>query len=166
MGSIENLPPERRVTIMRIVLGALLSGLAIFAGMVIALRYTGHPAAPAQLVMTYVCIVFTVILALASAVVPALVAANGRRQLRDAPEPIAESEWYGMYQTQLIISASMLEGPGFFALIAFLTEGSLASLGLALFLFIIIALKMPSVPRVERWISNQQELLERERQKS
>jgi len=172
MGPIDDLTPERRLLAMRIVMSALLGGLAIFAGVAVAYRYTGHPAAPAQIVLTYVAIVFTGVLTLCSAVVPALWAANARCRLLGAPAgggsgspaPIAEAKWYELYQSQLIISAALLEGPAFFSLIAFLIEGSAASLGLAVFLFIMIALKMPSRPRIERWISNQQELLERERQ--
>ena len=165
MGPIDNLTPERRVMAMRIIVSALLGGLAIFAGIAIAYRYTGHPEAPAQLLLTYVAFAYTGVMTLCSAVVPALMAANGRRQFLGSAEPIAESAWYGIYQTQLVVSAALLEGAGFLALIAFLIEGSRASLGLALFLFIMLALKMPSGPRIERWISNQQELLERERQK-
>lgn len=172
MGSSDNLTPERRLMAMRIIVSALLGGLAIFAGVAVAYRYTGHPAAPALMVLTYVSIVFTGVLTLCSAVVPAIWAATARRGLlatpatdeSGSPAPIAASKWYEIYQSQLIISAALLEGPAFLALIAFLIEGSPASLGLALFLFIMLALKMPSGPRIERWISNQQQLLERERE--
>ena len=81
--------------------------------------------------------------------------------------PVVENEAGRLafvYQTKTIIAGALLEGCAFFLLVVHMIEGSPISLGAALALILALAMLMPTRGRIVRWIENQLELLEQERQ--
>src|SRR5262249_43814730 len=113
---------------------------------------------------------------LSTIIVRNAVEANWRKQVarRLAPLPTAPLpsmqaapeqavRWWQFYQTRLIITAAQLEGVIFFALIAYLVEGTPWTLGVAALFFVGRALLFPTQERVERWIQRQQELVDQQK---
>ena len=68
------------------------------------------------------------------------------------------------FQTRMIVGAALLEGAGFFLLIAYLIEHSPWSLAGAVVMIVGIVLHFPTRGRVESWLEQQLRLLEEERQ--
>jgi hypothetical protein len=68
-----------------------------------------------------------------------------------------------VYQTQMIVGAAILEGATFGLIIAFIVDGTYWTLVGALVLSGVNAFQFPTRTRVERWLSEQRELIEQER---
>jgi hypothetical protein len=168
---------SKRVRIMRILVGALLAGLAVFLGVALFLRQQGNMAAPpAQLVITYFSLGFAGLMLAVHRIIPNMTVANLRRTLASEkpfhplPPEYANSGLPDevnclalVYQNCLIISTAPLEGAGFFTLVAYLLEGQVVCLLAAVILWISIVWKWPSVSGILRWIADQQELIVQER---
>jgi hypothetical protein len=163
----EELTP--RIRAMQIVAGALVLGALIFLGVVIAIRLAGQaPRPPKTPMLSYVGIVFTVMVLVPLALVPDRVIAAGRKQIargeRDASTASDETlRLANLYQNCMIIRLALLEGAAFFQIIIFHLEGQQLSLILALILVVGMVLLFPTRARVESWIEKQQEKLEEER---
>ncbi|MFL5243194.1 MAG: hypothetical protein ACJ8FY_13900 [Gemmataceae bacterium] len=168
-------PPELdstirpRVFTLRIIIGALLSGVAIMAVMAIFLRQSGNrPPPPPVPIMTYLALGFGAVLLVMHRFILKLVESNARKRITGVPSesggPVIEPlDLLGIYQSSRIIAAALLEGPAFFCLIAYLVEGHWLSLAAAGILWIGLLLLFPSVDGVARWIMEQQETIQQER---
>jgi hypothetical protein len=158
-----------RIRVMQIIAGAIALGALFFLGIVIALRLAGRaPQPPKTPMLTYVAIVFTVMVLLPFTIVPDRVIVSGRKQIargdrqaRAAGEETARLAT--LYQISMIIRLALLEGAALFQIIIFHLEGRQLSLVLALILAVGMVLLFPTQTRVESWIDKQQEKLEEER---
>jgi hypothetical protein len=81
-----------------------------------------------------------------------------------APLPDVAERLVAFYQTRMIVSAALLEGPAFFLLIAYLIERSPWSLAAAIFMILGVAAHFPTQQRVAKWVEQQMSRLEDERQ--
>lgn len=151
-----------RVVIMRILIGALVTGILFFAGIAAFLRSQDQPPAPETPVLTYIGLGFTALSVIARVfVIQAVEAAFRRRAAASAP-PV--EQYWTQYQTNLIIGAALLEAPGFFLLIAYLLEGQTVALAAGLLLAAAMAVwHFTTRDKVERWVQLQQELVAQER---
>lgn len=162
---------NQRLQVMQMMIGALALGATVFTVIVIVVRGQGVQQVPDTPLITYCAFVFAMPVLFANFFVPGAVAATARRALVHAPEAAAASadlpgdagKLCEIFQTQMLIGASLLEGATFFFLIAFFVEGQPLSLVGGLMFLIGLALKFPTRARLERWLEEQQELLQAER---
>jgi len=164
----------------QIIVGSLIAGSVVFLVIVL---FRGQPQAAnaGPPVMTYVAMAFMAVILVARMIVPAVVARLARRQILLGETPflprVGGASIKGMienagdagrlaliFQTKTIIAGALLEGCTFFMLVAHMIEGSLISLGAALALILALAMVVPTRAKMARWIENQLELLEQERQ--
>ena len=160
-----------RVRTMQIILAALVMGVLLFLVVAVALRAGGQVPAPPNDVLLPIALGFAALAAVVSVIVPRQIVAGGRRMIArgsspaGTPTPAAgdTERLCGLYQTQLIVSAALLEGPAFFLLIVYLLQGDVLALAMVGVLLAAMAAKFPTRGRVERFLSEQHDLLAQER---
>ncbi len=169
--SNENLAHKLRpnVLTLRIILGALATGVLVFAAIALVLRAGGGMPARGDGfdLLSVMAMGWTPLGLIASRVVPMLIVRNARAKIaagtylpghQGASSPSASSEsdvLIGLYQSNAIIAAALLEGSAFYCLVAYLLEGNPISLGLGFGLALVILLMMPSSQRMADWIEQQ-----------
>ena len=123
--SDESLPSER-LRAMQIIAFALPMGVVIFLGIVLFLVYgrANAPAPPQQSlpIITIISGVFFLVTGSLSFIVPQFITRAALTQQAAQSEARDANALLGLRQTSMIISIALLEGPAFFALIAFLVE--------------------------------------------
>lgn len=148
---------------MQIIAGALASSVVVFAVVALVMRQ-GEPAESA--VISYVAIPFTIACLVGSPIVASRVARMARQSLvqgtlKPLPDVPAGSGDVGLlagvYQTRLIVAASMIEGAAFLNLVAYLLEGHVWTLAAAAVLLFILLMQFPTTGRVENWVSDELE---------
>jgi hypothetical protein len=176
--SDENLAPNVRVLLrtMRIIHAALLLGCSIFAGIAIVLREQQGGAVPKQPMLSFVGLALAGWTGLVLLILPNALTASWRKKIARGVSPLSTMPipdaasgsgqsigWWGLYQTRLIIMASLMEGVIFMELIAYLVEGTPWILGVGALFFVGLTLLFPTQERVERWIKTQQELVDQQK---
>ncbi len=155
---------ETHLRALRTVIAGLLAGAAVLATVAVVVRMQGQmPPTPAVPIMSYVAVGMGVIMLAARAVVPSAKTAGARKTLpADVEVPLRR--WLGLYQTQMIVGAALLEGATFMFFISYLVEGVPWTLaGGALFWLLLAVLQFPTRDGVERWVEAQREALQQER---
>lgn len=173
--SMESHEPSPQLTnqlrAMRIIIVALCLGVLGFMGIAVYLRWSGQAQPlPATPVISYVGAAFAAGILPTALFLPRLLERTWRRQLAgdagraaaEAPPATHDQRWWMLYQTRMIISAALLEAPAFFLLVAYLIEGQVWTVLMALAFVTGIAWKYPSQESVERWVREQDELSRRE----
>jgi hypothetical protein len=157
-----------RIRVMRIITFAQVLAAGLFLVIALILRAQGQGGNPANGLISLTSIAWPFCLGnlIAYAVVSRSVVRSGRHRLV-APGgtsllPADRAAWYGLYQTQLIIHLSLLQGNAFYLLIAYLLEGSPLILGAAATFIAVMALHFPSRARVDNWVDAQAELAQQE----
>lgn len=170
---------DARLRTMQIIAAAIVVGAVIFFAIALFVRLGGNRGAPADRpILSYVALTVAVFDVFVYWFIPDLVAANTRRQIargtwtppqgpRNFPTPTTDAErlWI-VFQNRLIIGLALLEGATFFLLIAYLAEGSFLALVPAWVFIIAMLMQFPTRVGVERWVEEQQQLLQEERQTS
>ena len=165
---------------LQIITGALVAGTLFF--MVITLAFTGGQFQAANpSIVSYVAAGFAFVVLMLRMVVPGLIVSKGRKMIARGTLQLpsgglspnmagslqragdAGRLWMAL-QTSTIVSASLLEGAAFFALIAYLVDQSLLSFIIAIALIVGVILHIPSRSRIIRWTEDQLTQLEQERQ--
>jgi hypothetical protein len=153
----------RQLATMRIIAGALCAGVLIFTGIVLVLEQ----GAAEEPVLAFVAILVSVGAVLAAVWVPRMIGAPARVAPADAPagernSALPESDQtqrvsqaLARYQTRLIVSLAMLEGAAFLNLVAYMVEGQMVNVAVALVLWLLMLLQFPSRARTENWIAGQ-----------
>jgi hypothetical protein len=166
-----NLKADQRIRVMQIIVAALVMGALSFLAVAVLIRESGNfPPRQPEMLSYYVGIPYGIALLVAHFVVPSRIgAAQGRlarnramanpsaRQVESSANP---GQWYGIYQTRLIVGAALLEAGAFYFLIAYLVEGTAFSLAAGACFIAGIAMKFPTRERVERWVERQAQLQE------
>lgn len=156
------IPPDdlnARVRSMQTILGAIVLGAIVFLAIAVYLRSQGDPTVPEPPMLTYLSLGVGILLAVAFFFVTDYVAAAQRRKLaRGVPEP--QRAWYAAYGLQLIAGAALLELAAFVLILAYLAEGhweknKMAAWGAIAFIAFLVTL-LPTRPRIESWIKEQQ----------
>jgi hypothetical protein len=172
-----------QIRTIQIITAALTAGALMFFLIVVAMGLGNAPAQAATPFITYVALGFTVMNLGVRQFVPSAVADAARRKLveerRQSGRParyanVATAEVIdratdanrlcGVYQTKTIISAAIVEGAAFLAMVAYQIEHWWPGLALAIALIVGLALHIPSQSRVEHWVEDQLRLAEQETQ--
>ena len=171
---------------LQIIVGAMILG--VIALLAIALTIGPQIAPPAghvdgqpprTPVISYGAVACGAVLLVASLVVPQVVAGAGRRKIAAGTwqpgqgGPMFSDEFfertgdagrlYGVLLVSTIIGAAILEGGGLLAGVAYLVEGQLLALGVAVVLLFALVLRFPTRARVEQWIDEKLELVQQDR---
>jgi hypothetical protein len=168
---------------LQIIIFALVMGLVFFLGIVVFLRLQVKPgalpaaaAAPALPVITVVAFTVAATLVPLSLLLPRLVSDSACKKLaagawappqKRAGDPASTGDVASLaqiYVSQKIVGAALNEGPAFLALIAYMIEGNLAALALAVALIVGVALRFPQRAAVEQWIDDRLVRLQMDRQ--
>jgi hypothetical protein len=168
---------DARVRTMQIIGAALLMGVLTVLGAFVVMRMNNPPPPPPNPTVLYLAgLGFSAAILAGFFLVPRRGVAAVRARIARHPAPKASAEptqdsldaealqFCAMYQTRLLVRGSMLNGTAMFWGIIFFITGQLGGLVAAAFLLILLAGQIPTRMRVERWLAEQQELLEQERQ--
>ena len=158
---------ERITSVLRqlqIIVGSLVAGCLFFLVIVLVVS-SGMAAAEGLPLISYIAIGFAVMALLARITIPRAMLASGRRKIRRQGGHAAAAD--GLLQllpTQTIVACAVLEGATFFLLVAYLVEGWLPALIVAVALIVLLGLHMPTRSRAIHWIEDQLGLLLQEQQ--
>ncbi len=165
---------------LQIIVAALASGLGMFFAVVVLIAAAGQKGAGAgSLLLTYLGIGAAFVAMCVALVLPGVIAAKQRQaiangnvavtsQLRHALPPSAEFRDLGSlvvaYHTRVIIYGSLLEGAGFFNLVAYMIERQTLCLVIAAVLLLMILSQFPTTSRLENWIEGEMRTIDQLRQ--
>lgn len=158
---------------LQIVIPALSLGALIFLVIALVIQTTGGGNAPQDglPILTLVAFFMAVSCLAAHFIVPNIIATNALRQRKqtDIAAPSRSRDEFDVrqfaqvYVSKTIIAAALLEGASFMAITAYLLEGNLLCVALALLLIIGIATHFPTTSKVATWIEEKRRLFEEER---
>jgi hypothetical protein len=156
----------KAVRVMQIIVAAMAMGIVFF--FVVALFTAADGKAeveePILKLISYIALAVGVGAAALSMTVPVLLATSLRRSALEGrlpiPRPSAENVadlgdvplLAGVYQTQTIIRAAILEGGAFLNLVAYIMEHQQLSLVAAGALLLLLIVQIPTVARVSDWV--------------
>ncbi len=176
----------RPLRTLQIIVAALVTGVVVFLGIVLALG-PGAPPPPQQpagggFSLTTLAVVFTVVVLIVRLIVPGVIASVSRRKIADgtwAPQQGRNTQAWMVeflertgdagkltyvFMNRTIIAGALIEGATFFTLIAHMLEGTTLSLIVAAMLIASLLLHFPTRSRLVGWIEDQLVLIEQERQ--
>lgn len=171
--SEERLPArfDQDLRLMQIIVGALVMGVVSFGAVAFLAAGNGDP--PDQLIVASMGAVFAAAALIIREIVGRTIMSNARRNIaRGTWQPPSQSrnsttqhdgvaeQLVHLYRTKLIIRAAILEGASFLNLIAFMTDGQIWSIGIAVVLTAFNLATMPSRQGLLDWIRRQMELIE------
>jgi hypothetical protein len=159
--------PAKSLLALRIIWGTLIQGMVIFAVIAAFARkdkglLAADPFATGDFLVLFG-LGFAALELVLSFVVPPFIARSAlakvpRPDKGNKPSPGWE-EWppntpelWGIYQTAFIVRAALLEGAGFFNLIAFLTSGSALSLLAAAVILVALIMLFPTQAAIRSWV--------------
>jgi hypothetical protein len=163
------------VRTMQIICGTLAAGVVVFLVVVLVLRGTPDPAAQPGLV-TYVSVGFFLVILMAAMIVPRSIVQGQLTQIARGtwkpPQQLpanydvsSESAKLLMaYQTQMIVRLAMLEGAGFFGLVAYFLEGHWLALGVGICALALLLSQFPTRGRLENWAESARSRMQEIRQ--
>ncbi len=176
MGPENSNPMDRTLTILRIIVIALISGVVIFMGVVAAIK-RGQPPAGGPF-LAYILAATAIPILFVRLIIPSLMVKNGCRQLAGsvwAPPDLAGQATAGLsagtpewetaeqdkiklaelFQRKTIMGAAMCEGAALMNVAAFMLERQLFSL-LVVGAFVLgIAFDFPTRDRLQNWMDHQ-----------
>ena len=173
--SDENSFLAARVRTMQIILASMLLGCILFMGIALFWRQANQNPLAVMPFVTYIALAFALMTLIGSFLLSNLATAGGRRNLArqqgparidtSSPDPASsdKKKLLELMATVLVMTAAPLEGGTFFLLVAYMIEGSLLAIVGALILLAVLASKFPTQERTERWLEQQQELLQQDR---
>jgi hypothetical protein len=158
---------------MQIILAAILLGAIFFMAIALFFRQGNQNPPAAVPIITYIALAFAVMTLFGSFIISNLALTHGRKRLAQQSQPAMtdssratsadKRKLLELMATVLIMTAAPLEGGTFFLLISYMVEGSFLAIIGSLILLAVLATKFPARQRTERWLEQQQELLQQER---
>ncbi|MDB5338311.1 MAG: hypothetical protein JWN70_3930 [Planctomycetaceae bacterium] len=151
--------PRMAVRTMQIICGALMMGVISFAVVAVIVR-SGKAAngqAEASVIVAYIAAGFAALCIAVRVVVPPQTVKAGISQLVKVrrPDELTRLDLYQIYQSQMIVACAVLEGAGFFNLIAFIIAGQIWTLAIVVALVALMASVFPTLERVDNWADEQ-----------
>lgn len=137
----QSLVPQVRA--MQAIVGALVSGIVMFALLVLVLEMREPTGG---MILSLIALALGLICLMLGVVIPQTIGVGG------------SVSGVGIYQTRLIISCGLLEGAAFLNLVAYWLELQLFSIGFAALMLLFILWQFPTVDRVLEWLNRQEEL--------
>ena len=164
------------VRTMQIIVVALTMGLLSFLAIVCLLPSGGARGDFGVMpLLTCIGLGFAATLIVVRWIVLQIMTAGARRQILRGPSDTgrgkssselpdrAAGQLIAFYQTRMIVSAALLEGPAFFLLTAHMVERSPWSLAAAIVMILGVVAHFPTRERVAGWVEQQMSLLREER---
>jgi hypothetical protein len=171
----------------QIIAAAMIAAAVVMIGVSIVVDPMGgqRPAAgtiDVGEVITWTAVAFAAVLLPMSVIVPGLIPRQNRQRIAagkwtppspqnsrsspSAPEMFHSDtgKLASVYQAQFIVGIALIEGPTFFAALAYMLGRNPIAMGLACLLLAAHVVRFPTRLRVSSWIDGQQELLIQERQ--
>lgn len=146
----QTIAPEQVGRTAMLIVAALLTGLLVFA--MVASVIAAQPGAQAPAFLSPLGLTAAGIAIALRQIIPAGVARQAESQLASQPDDIAaRRSLAAAYLTKTILGAALLEGAGFFNLVAYLLTRSLWNLGTAGILAAIMAMTFPSQFKFDAW---------------
>lgn len=143
---------DQRVMISQIITGALVTGVVLFG--IVAVAAMGVLRQPSSgVLVSVVAAGFAVMMFVAHLVLPGVMVSGALRQAGSSP---GIDQLCGIFQTKLIIQMALLEGAGFFNIIACVVEHNAWPLAVAGALVLTMLAQFPTRTRVAQWIESQQ----------
>jgi len=156
--------PEARGLLMtnRIVVGALAMGVVMFGGIAVTIALT-TPEAPKDLpIVSFIMGFFGAIVLVMSFIVPGLIAAQSRKQIRSESTESKARSLLTVFATKTLIGCALCEGGALGNLVAFIVEQQWWSLGIVGVLLLAILSRFPTQAGIENFVREQIELAEME----
>lgn len=167
VNQVEQGGPAKALLTMRIIWGALLQGVVVFAVIAIALIRNGEVLGADPFTLSDPLVLVGIVLGMAclvaSYIMPPVVASSALKQVRKAEAgakkvpgweewPAGSPRYFMVFQTAFIVRAAILEAPTFFNLIAYMQTGSGIALVLAGVLMLFLAMLFPTETAVRDWV--------------
>ncbi|MCO6047012.1 hypothetical protein NG895_24195 [Aeoliella sp. ICT_H6.2] len=130
-----------QVRTMQIIVFAMATGCVMFAIIALVIVDPQPPNGPPMI--SWIAAAMGLVGLIAGTIVPRLLA-------------VSQPATGAGYQTLLIVGLALYEGAAFFNLVAFLVEGQMFSLAVAVVLIAAIVMALPTVGRVQDWIDARQ----------
>jgi hypothetical protein len=164
---------ESHLRTMRVMIGAMIVGIASFLGIVVFLVQLRAANLNQQIMLSSLAVAFFGIMFVAWWFLPDVVVksqvqqiANGTwtqgKNLNTSKEipattyPTDASKLLAVNQTRSIIAAALLEGAAFFGCVAYMVEGQVFTLAVPGVVLALMALTFPTRDRVGQWVDEQQ----------
>jgi hypothetical protein len=165
---------------LQIIVAALAGGLAMFFAVVLFIANAGQRGVGAgQPLITYVAVGAAFFAMCVALVLPGVIAGKQRQAIVSGKAALASQLSYALPQTaefrdlgslvvayhaRVIIYGALLEGAGFFNLVAYMLERQTLSLVVAGFLLLMILSQFPTTSRLENWIEKEMRMIDQLRQ--
>ena len=148
----------------RLITFALIAGLVFFGTIAFVSRWAQQPG---DLMVAYLAVGMSVLMIVVQAIFPQVMVANKRSEWLNPPAgqdridaARAPLELCMLFHTKRIMQCAMLEGAGFFCLIAYIITGQWWLYAIVFLLIAIMIFTLPTRPKLDQWIENQMQLLE------
>lgn len=147
------------VRVLRIILVSLILGALVFLIVLVNQGNVGNPEGnraqnpPGS--MTFMAVMMTAVCLPLAFIVPKLMVRNRilfLRRRQPADLDLTGRQLLGLYQSGVIIGASLAEGPAFLSIFAYKMEGSVVGLVLAFVCLASIAIRFPRQTQVVTWL--------------
>jgi hypothetical protein len=160
-----SLPAQVRV--MQIIVGALLMGVLLFAGIATFVTFfspvvgPNNEAVPVVVpgppMIAYFAAAMAVISILARLVVPGIIVRGSVKTLLNSKpiEAVTKLDFVPIYQNSLIVASALIEGAVLINCVAVIADHQPWSLGIAALLIVIMGAGLPTVDRVDNWVGDQ-----------
>lgn len=151
------------VRVSQIITVALIMGVVVFLGVALVVRGNEPPAQDALIAV--MAVGFSAVAIVLRYIIPTLMTRVQIQQWKDrSGTPANTSEQIDLhllnvFQSQHIIGLALLEGAGFFCLVAYLVTGRVWLLGSVAVLVALMAISFPTRSRIENWILQQREAM-------
>ncbi len=144
----------RAVATARLVVAAMIAGLLVFLGVVLAnaREAAAEKAAGGSALITLLAAGTGLACAVAAATIPGKIGAAAARRARgrpDGPRQMAQA-----WLTRTLVACALIEGGALFNAVAHMLEGRPLSLVVCGLLILAIAFLFPSVDRAAQWVSS------------
>lgn len=144
---------------LRIIAGALIAGVVLFAAIALAFTIGRDPGDP---LVGYVALALSAAQIMAWAIVPNIVSKTGWAAASGESARSTEA-LCGAYRVKMIVGMALLESAAIFDVVAYLVTARWWCLAAAGVLVFLMAASFPTQTKVEHWIETQQQLIESRR---
>lgn len=148
--------PAAAVRVMQIITGALMMGLIMFGVIANVLVFGGEglkDKPPLECIVPLMAVGFAVLIIINHFIVPETVINTSINTLKGQVElnEITKGHFFPIFQVGLIIRLALLEGAGFFNLVAFIIDKQWWSLAVVALLLALMAIRFPTMGQVDAW---------------
>ena len=151
----------------QIIAGALMGGVVMFGVIAVAIAGNNPPVGP---LLPLMALGFAAVMIIARFVVSAAMVSSSRTHIlnevrggRLQNSSQIAGQFYGAFQTRMIVGMAVLEGAAFFNLVAYMMASRWWNLAAAGVLLLLMAAMFPTKNKLEQWVHDQLQLMEVER---